>query len=224
MGASARQEAFAERQALRARVREVVYALLPLGSAFTVRTARFTMMRQHGWPALLALAGALMLTVVGTTARADAPISYVQQVDETFPSEFWTSACGILVLRHQAGTLRVSIHEGASSAHEIDTFADWTDTVMAPSTGRSFTQASGPVRTDYPEGIYLGAPAQIADLGRELSAPGLPQDAGREVYSADVVFISDGLPFTEITGLESIHGHFNDFEDYVAAGRLALGC
>jgi hypothetical protein len=181
-------------------------------------------MRQHGWPALLALAGAMVLTVVGTTARADAPTSYVQQVDETFPSAFWTSACGVLVLRHQSGALRVSIHQGASSAHEIDTFADWTDTITAPSTGRSFTQASGPVRTDSPDGIYLGAPARITYLGRELSAPGLPQDAGREVYSAEVTFISDGLPFTEITGFESVHGHFNDFDDYIAAGRAALGC
>jgi len=164
------------------------------------------------------------LAFVGAV-QADAPFRDVEHVDQTFLSNFWTAECGFDVLRTQIGTARFTLHTQPGSAHEIDTFSDWTETLSAPSTGRSFKQIVGPVRTGYPEGIFVGAPARIIFLGNGSSVPGLTE-AGRYVYEAEVVFVLGGVPVTDVFAPISTAGHDpldDDFDAYVEAGCAALG-
>jgi hypothetical protein len=171
---------------------------------------------------------ALGVMLVGTVlsaavADAAAPVMIVERVDVTFPSHFWTTSCGFSVLRHQVGTARVLVQQTSGSAFEMDTVSDWTETLIAPSTGKSFVQRHGPVRYQYPQGIFVGAPARLIELGLELSVPGLPAEAGRMVFEGEIVFIDGGIPFIDVTDFVSSVGHFNDPAAYVAAGCAALG-
>src|SRR3954468_9871025 len=103
--------------------------------------------------------------VLAGTASADSPIRVLQSGEVTFPSRFWSHACGFLVLKTQTGPFWITVHTAhdGSSAHELDTFNTMKQTLWAPSTGRSFQDNIGPEKYEYPEGIFLGAPALVIE-------------------------------------------------------------
>jgi len=149
-------------------------------------------------------------------------------VDDTFPSRY-TLVCGIPVYRHDSGMVRITLFHDKNGTviGEIDTVANYKTTLFSPvegGTGRSFTSpSSASLKSTYPDGVYLGAPAILVFNGVQFMPPGLPQ-AGHDVYAGEIVFIDEaGVPFVDLTGLIDERGHFTDIAEYDAAICAALG-
>jgi hypothetical protein len=124
----------------------------------------------------------------------------------TVPSPEYTAACGFDVLLSVDGMIDVTLHsDREGSVRELDTSPGLRIVVSAPSTGRSFEHGFGPTRYDYPDGLYVGAPALITSDGIRGNAPGVPADAGRLVTPGVVVAFDPllGFPITVPTGLPS---------------------
>ena len=165
-------------------------------------------------------------------AAASPPTRTSESVDATFKSNRWTARCGFPVYIHQQGLINILLfhsRDGTTVISEIDTAPGYKTTYFSPlsvngGTGGSFTSpAAVALRTTYPDGTDLGAPAILAFDGLQGLAPGSPQ-AGRDVYLGEVVFVTpEGQPFADLVAPISTSGHFDDFATYVAAvcGALA---
>ena len=176
--------------------------------------------------------------LLATTAFAMAPATQAAppthltlDVDGTFKSRHFSRVCGFPVFERQAGTVRITLYRDRSGAivRELDTSASFKTFLWSPveagGTGGSFSSPnSASAKTDYPDGVYLGAPAVVTYNGLQIRAPGTPE-AGHDVYAAEVAFIDDaGVPFIDILGSLDAHGNFTDgptFDAAVCAGLAA---
>ena len=166
------------------------------------------------------------LLAVALPCAAAAPTKLRFSVDDTFPSTRYTNACGFPVVRHDEGDVQILLtraQNGGQIVGEIDTVPGYKITLSAPGTGGSFTSTvSSVLKSSYPDGVYVGAPALLVFVGLQFRAPGLAQ-AGREVYAAEIAFVDEaGVPFTEPTELLESNGHFTDFASFAAVVCEAL--
>ena len=152
--------------------------------------------------ALMIAIAAVAAGVAATRGAADPPEHFVFLDDVSFQSGSLTRRCGTPVFITVYGRLRITLRTGPDGAvHETDVYENWTVTYSAPATGRSFSVKLGPGFFDYPDGVFLGAPAVVSFVGVQQNVPGLPASAGRIVFPAEVVFVSpDGVPFVDPTG------------------------
>ena len=175
------------------------------------------------------ISGALLLGAL--SAAASTPIRISGALDVTFKSSRWTNRCGFPVYVRQQGTQTATLfvsRDGSQVVSEIDTNPGFKTTFFSPlsagGTGGAYTATSaGALRTTYPAGTALGAPAILAFNGLQILFPGLPQ-AGRDVYQGEVVFVtSDGLPVTDLVAPISSSGTFADLATIIVAlcGRLS---
>lgn len=67
------------------------------------------------------------------------------------------------------------------------------------------------VRLVYPEGGTVGAPALVYITGMLGHAPGIPADAGRQVWEGVVFGVTpEGVPLVELTNLRDERGNRED--------------
>jgi hypothetical protein len=181
----------------------------------------------RGRTRLAAAAVAVFVAVAGWTAPAgaDPPTRLTFEVDVTFPSPLWSSVCGVPVFVRQqfTATATLFVDGDGSVISEIDTTPGSRFTYFSPveagGTGRSFTYGGAAVlRTVYPEGAELGAPAILYFNGIQgFAAPGQPA-AGHDVYLGEVAFVTpDGIPVTDIVAPIADAGHFPDFATFAEA-------
>ena len=146
-----------------------------------------------------ALACALAMATELPVAAAE-PERIQSDLDVHELSAFLTDACGTPVYVDAHGSVVLTIHvRDSGAAREIDTFPGIQTTLSAPSTGASATAPSGPSITDYPQGLYVGAPATVRVLGLHQNLPGYPADAGQTVFEGTVVFVTpEGIPLVDL--------------------------
>ena len=175
----------------------------------------------------LALAVALFGAFGGFagSAAAEPPDHFVEELDVSFQSGFWTARCGFPVIISAKGTLRLMLRTDADgTVHEIDTFSSFRFGFTAPSTGETVEYMIGPGFFEYPEGTDLGDPAIVTFVGIASKAPGLPANAGRQVFDA-VIIAHDphGIPIIATIGPPaSESGHFGTAAEFQAAVCAAL--
>ena len=177
----------------------------------------------------VALPLAAACLVLAPSLEAAPPTHLSLTVDDTFPSRY-TQVCGIPVVRHDSGMVRITLfHDNNGTViGETDTVANYKITLFSPvelgGTGASFTSpVSASLKSTYPDGVYLGAPAILVFNGNQFMPPGLPQ-AGHDVYAGEIAFIDEaGVPFVDLTGLIDEKGHFTAIPEYYAAICAALG-
>ena len=145
-----------------------------------------------------ALACALALATELPAAAAE-PVRLQSDLDVHELSAFLTDACGTPVYVDAHGSVVLTIHvRDSGAAREIDTFPGFQTTLSAPATGGSATFPSGPSTTDYPQGVYPGAPATVTVVGLHQNLPGFPADAGQTVFEGIVVFVTpEGIPVVD---------------------------
>jgi len=176
-----------------------------------------------------AIAFALLSAGIITSAApaaASPPTRISELVDATFKSNRWTARCGFPVYIHEQGLINVLLfysRDGTAVISEVDTSPGYKTTYFSPlsvvgGTGGSFTSPSAvALRTTYPDGADLGAPAILSFNGLQSLAPGSAQ-AGKEIYLGEVAFVTpEGQPFTDLIALISTNGHFDDFATVVAS-------
>jgi hypothetical protein len=174
----------------------------------------------------LAFSAGAILIATPVAATAAPPTHLRVPFTLAVPSPEYSAACGFEVLVSVDTVIDVTLNTMADgSVREIDTYPDLRIVVSAPSTGRSLEHVFGPTTYDYPDGLYLGAPAVITSLGVRGDAPAIPADAGRVVTPGAVVaFDPDlGFPIAVPTGPPiSQSGNFEDPVTIVAAICAAL--
>jgi hypothetical protein len=174
---------------------------------------------------VLVVAIAAAAAALAGASQASPPVHIRVPLNFTDLSPDYTAACGFPVYLSTNGIVDVTLHTNHDgSVREQDVFPGLTITVSAPSTGESFDHVFGPSTYEYPEGVFIGAPAVITSNGVRGDAPGIPPDAGQVVTPGVVIDIIPDLgPITVPTGPPiSQHGHFEDPEAIVEAICTAL--
>jgi len=176
--------------------------------------------------ATLAVGIAAVTALTETSASATGADRTVMPLNFTVPSPGLSQLCGTPISISVAGTSVVSIiSTGSGAATEVDTNPDLKITFTATDTGRTSSSAlSGPAITDYPDGIYIGAPATYRALGLHQKVDGTAADAGQTVFDGAVVFVTpDGFPIVATADQPTkADGHINDPTLVLAALCTAL--
>ena len=148
---------------------------------------------------LLGAVAALAVAFAGPTAAADPPVHVVSVDDFQFPSGVLSGVCGTPVFVSLNGTIRITLRTDRNGVlHETDTFTKYAFTLSAPDHGTSFTYKFGPGFFEYPDGVYIGAPAVVTFLGLDSNVPGFHAVAGRTVRAGEVIDIRpDGVPVVD---------------------------
>lgn len=152
--------------------------------------------------ALIAVALAAGVGLVGP-ATAGAPPTQVVVVDDfTFQSGLWTRACGFPVRITVQGTVHITLRTDRNGVlHETDAFTDWSLTYSAPSRETSVSYKFGPGFYEYPDGVYIGAPSVLTQLGIHTHVNTQPAEAGRTVSEGVVVdILPSGVPIVDTSG------------------------
>jgi hypothetical protein len=160
-----------------------------------------------------AVATALAALTVVPMAGADQPTRFTEEVDQTFFAPGTSAVCGFPVFVTQQGTANVLLwraSDGTTVIRELDWNSNFRVTFTAPTQGTSFSyKGGGTLKTLYPEGAAIGAPATAILTGFGNHIDGDPAEAGRVVMSAVVVFIGPGgIPGIDFLGTLSSSGHF----------------
>jgi hypothetical protein len=182
-------------------------------------------MRQIGVVLALAVA-ALMMTATAASAQR---VVQIKGVDAgfSFENEFFSDVCGFEVTGTVSGTANVTLFLDSSGTvvREIDSYG--SSRVTFSGNGKSFSFPGSfalTVRTVYPEGATLGAPAVLTITGLLGHVKGLGADAGQDVGTATVVdFSPEGIPLTNNFELVSSQGNRESGEDVAAAVCAVLG-
>lgn len=181
------------------------------------------MQNSERWLVRVAVCFLVALTVQPATAAP--PIATTRHVDFSQPSRTWTRRCGFPVWIRDEGTVTFRLFyqaDGLTVLGEIDTSPSYRHTWFSPltagGTGGSYsTPQTAMIKTVYPNGAYLGAPATASISGLQELAPSGP-DAGRQVFLAEVIYVdADGIPYIDIVSPANSHGTFNDFQTFVTA-------
>ena len=177
------------------------------------------MLRLSFFGAVAALAVALAVP----TAGASPPDRFVIVDDFQFPHPL-TAAYGTPVFASVNGTVQIILRTGKDGVvHETDVFRDWTFTLNAPAYDTSISYKFGPGLAEYPDGVYIGAPAIVTFLGVASNVPGLHAIAGRVVFAGEVIDITpEGIPIFDTFAILSEVGNQEDLAVVRAAIRSAL--
>ena len=156
--------------------------------------------------ATLTVVAVLALPVVVSAAQ---PTVRTYEIDDIWPSGGLTARCGFDVFHTAIGTMHSSNHDVAAAVLELDRF-EGTFGLYAPSSEKSLTFHVGVERWEYPEGLYLGAPARVTFTG--LAAPhaaGYAAPAGETTFEGVVLFIDpNGFGYVD---LFDPSGHGSDY-------------
>lgn len=146
---------------------------------------------------LVSLAVAAMLAT-GARASANAPLQEWKSFDTTVKATGASAICGFDIWRHVEGSAHFIVFRDSSGAivREVDTFPALTNTIYAPSTGKSYTSVSPAVlRTYYTNGAAIGSEATAILTGLVEVYGDVGMDGGRLVFLARVVrFDAAGVP------------------------------
>ena len=160
--------------------------------------------------------GFILVALVGfgglERAAAAEPTHFSDEVDVTFPLGYYSHLCGFPVRFRLSGRIDSAIFfdQSGSIVREVDTQPGARETFSSPYGSFSFPFASTLVTT-YASGDAIGATAVATGEGLGGKVPGIPADAGRITYQAEVVDISPaGIPIVGFDGIISVHGHSND--------------
>jgi hypothetical protein len=174
---------------------------------------------------------ALAVVALVTTASAtSAPrVVHIKGVDAgfSFENEFFSEVCGFEVTGTVSGTANVTLFLDSSGTvvREIDSYG--SSSVTFSGNGQSFRFPGSfalSVRTIYPEGATLGAPAILTITGLLGHVRGSGADAGQDVGTATVVdFSPEGIPLTNNFELVSSRGNRESGEDVAARVCAVLG-
>ena len=169
--------------------------------------------RRGSTAAVVLLGSAAGLLFTGSAAAASPPSRVAFSVDETFRSPFTSAVCGFDVFVHVEGTAVATVFfdDTGTPVREIDTQPNLKITVVAPSTGRSFTYPrAGALTQDYSAGTAIGSPALATLTGLIEAAGSTAPDAGRIVIDAVIVAIGpEGIPIVDFVSEVAASGHFN---------------
>jgi hypothetical protein len=171
---------------------------------------------------------ALCSLVAISPAGLAAPPTHIRfDVDFSFFLPRLTARCGFPVYRREVGTISVALffaNDGTTLRREDDTAAGYRLTYFSPATvpggtGGSFTTpTSASLKTQYPQGAILGAPAVLTFTGLQSHVPGIAPQAGRQVFLGEVVFITpEGIPVTDFSDPDTSRGNFDDPTAVLAA-------
>jgi hypothetical protein len=147
---------------------------------------------------------ALLALFVIPSAGASPPIHEEITLDGvTIPDAYLSDACGTDVFDTLSGRLTATLFPavGGAPAHEVDTLTGGTITYSSD-TGSVTRPLNGTGHAVYPDGIYVGAPAEATLNGVNFaSITGVaPPGSGQIVANATIVFIDDlGVPATAFT-------------------------
>ena len=145
---------------------------------------------------------ALLLCLIGvagvlgtSTNAANPPVRFTFTFDQTFPSPFFSAACGFPVFVHIEGTsAAIAFYDSTGTVvREIDTSAGFKTTISAPSTGKSFTYPlAGAFDQRYVNGTSIGSHAIVSETGLIRGTGSTGPDAGRIVFDAVIIGTSPG--------------------------------
>jgi YD repeat-containing protein len=162
---------------------------------------------------------AVALLLLAAQAASMPPTRVDFAFDETFPSGFLPSFCGIPVFIHVQGGGTTTLHydNDGNLIRELDTLAEGaTTTIFSPvelgGTGKSFTdETHAPSTFLYPDGTDIGDAAIVILNGvQRTSGPGNPRIVGRESYEGVIIdYTPDGVPVVDPIVLVSQHGQFD---------------
>jgi hypothetical protein len=167
--------------------------------------------------ALLATIAAVVAGLAAPQVAADPPEHFVFVDDATFPAGGLTAACGTPVFITVAGRLHIKLRTDKNGVlREQDHFQNWSLTISAPSTGRSFSFKLGPGFFDYPNGTAIGAAGTLKVTGIQQDFPGLHAEAGHFVFPTEVIAVTpEGIPIVDIVGPPLV-AHGNPIDPAVA--------
>jgi hypothetical protein len=192
---------------------------MQLRSGFVVRS------RDVRRTALLGLIAAFALIMAAPGGAAQARHLTIQ-IDESFPNDFASEACGTDVVVSLEATLNVTLvyNQAGLLVREIDPSGGGTVTFSAPSTGQSFSFPFSSTIIDYGAGAEIGSTFTAKFVGLLGHVPGLiASDAGQLIVSGVVHgFESNGSPLLSFEELVLEHGNREDGDDAAAAVCAAL--
>lgn len=145
---------------------------------------------------LLISVAAVAAGLAASPVAADPPLRFDFVDDFGFPAPRQSAMCGTPIVVSFSGTGHILVHTAPDgSVREQDFVENWLITYSAPATGKSLSYKLGPSHWDYPDGVYVGAPATITFLGVENNLPGRHATAGRLVVPAQVIaVVPPGIP------------------------------
>lgn len=175
-------------------------------------------------------AAALCALATSSAVQAATTTRFSVDIDDTFFASGTSAFCGFPVFRTDKGTVNVSLFyaNDGTLKREDDSAVNLTSTWFSPTTspggtGKSITYgAPATLHTEYPEGAFIGAPANLRLTGLQVRLPGLPVQAGVQSGTGVVVDIDPGgIPLTDFT-VDKSHGNFDGLSSVRAAICAAL--
>src|SRR5437868_9503179 len=150
------------------------------------------------------------LSISSSLAFAQPPLQEWIHRDFTNRLNGASRACGFDVFGHFEGDLHWVVFYDRSGAidRKVDTASNFTVTVWAPSTGKSYTTVSAAsLHTQYTNGAAVGSTATAELTGLLEKFDGVAMDGGRLVFSAVVVgYDAAGVPLIDTVSTISSSG------------------
>lgn len=152
-------------------------------------------------PVVLAIGLVALGAVTAVSTAAAQPTTFTELIDDTRLLPRASAECGFDVYQRQVGTVIVKLftNRQGSLVRELDLLRGFRIIWFAPSRGTSFAYPfNGAAWIDYPQGGTVGAPATLTFASFQAKVPGQPADAGRAVFTGQVIFVRpDGIPIVE---------------------------
>jgi hypothetical protein len=164
------------------------------------------------------IAAVLLGTLIGgPVAMADPPIRESVPIDVTFPSDSLSEACAVPVTVHLLGPILVKgfVDPSGSVVRELDTAPGGTIT-YSTDTGRSVSLSWAVLHGTYPQGVVIGAPADVVITGQVGSDDLLGN--GRLEFDTVILAIDDyGIPLYDLDNLVRSSGNLSQVARICAA-------
>ena len=160
---------------------------------------------------LFCVLAAALAGVASSTAGAVPPLHATETLDIVFVEPFLSGECGQDVTLSVNGTFKATVFRNKDGiTRELDTQPSLKVTYSSDA-GKSISFPFSIVsHTDYPQGVFAGAPAVLTLTGNLAPFSGFVGPGnGRLVLNGDVVDVDqNGAPLTEFTSLLSQQGNF----------------
>jgi hypothetical protein len=185
------------------------------------RRSRFTLRARGRRSSALSALTAILALIVAAPGGAAQASHLTIQINESFPADFYTAACGTDVVATFEATLNVTLvyNQAGLLVREIDPSGGGTTTFSAPATGRSFSFPFSSTIIDYGTGAEIGSAFTAKFVGLFGHVPGRSaSDAGQMVVSGVVDgFDANGSPLLSFNELLLEHGNREDSTAAVCA-------
>jgi hypothetical protein len=167
----------------------------------------------------MVVGGAVLALTAGWASPAVAaePLHVTAPIEFSFEDTELSAECGFTVLVSGEGSVSATLIERKTGeAREVDQTAIRI-TFEAPSTGKSYDFLNRVTDNfDYPEGVVVGAPALVTEVGTLGHDAGVSATAGRRTWESTIFALSDdGIPLVKVDGdnpLTSVGRFPDDFD------------